>query len=55
MNHDTLLFQVYLVEVPAMIVAEAENTWVPVVSLRAAVKVVPAWRSTFQVKLVAFV
>jgi hypothetical protein len=38
-----------------MIVAAAENTWVPVLSLRAAVKVVPAWRSTIQVRLVAFV
>jgi len=41
-----------LVSEPAMIEAEAENAWAPVLSLRAALKLVPTGRSTFQVKVV---
>jgi len=39
-----------LVSEPAMIEADAENAWVPVLSLIAALKLVPAGRSTIQVK-----
>ena len=40
----------YLVLEPAIMVAWPEKTWVPVLSLRAALKLVLAWRSTSQVK-----
>jgi len=39
-----------LVLEPAIMVAWPEKTWVPVLSLRAALKLVLAWRSTSQVK-----
>lgn len=41
-----------LVSEPAIIVAWPEKAWVPVLSLRAALKLVLAWRSTSQVKVV---
>jgi hypothetical protein len=42
----------HLLSVPGLIVAEAAKACMPVLSLRAAMKLVLAWRSTSHVKVV---